>query len=63
MTAKTDRRGYCPGEIILLSAIFDNKGRRKAIPQASLFQMQTYNANGKHVVCTNKFNALTGTKN
>jgi len=62
MTVKTDRRGYCPGEIILITANFDNKGSRKAVPQATLYQMQTFNANGKHIICNNKFNTIIGSK-
>ena len=60
LNVKTDRRGYCPGESIVLNALFENMGNRNIIPQASLYQIQTYNASGKHIVATNKLSYLTG---
>lgn len=60
MSVKTDRRGYCPGESILLSALFENYSNRTIIPYASLFQTQTFNANGKQFVCTNKLKTISG---
>jgi hypothetical protein len=60
--AKTDRRGYCPGEAILLTILFENLGNRNVIPQASLHQIQSYNANGKKVVSTSKFNTIYGSQ-
>ena len=56
----TDRRGYCPGESILLNALFENNGKRRVTPMASLYQIQTYIANGKNIVITNKLNSVTG---
>lgn len=60
MQAKTDRRGYCPGENIQLNACFENFGNRNVIPQASLYQIQTFNANGKRIIATNKLNVIAG---
>lgn len=60
INVKTDRRGFCPGESICLSALFENSGNRTVIPNASLYQIQTYNASGKHFIQTNKLVALTG---
>lgn len=61
LNVKTDRRGYCPGESIVLNALFENSGNRSVLPQASLYQCQTFNASSKHVVATNKIASLTGT--
>ncbi|GAV07221.1 hypothetical protein RvY_17089 [Ramazzottius varieornatus] len=44
---RTDRRGYCPGESIAISALFNNGTRRNVIPHASLYQVQSFNADGK----------------
>ena len=60
INVKTDRRGYCPGESIVLNALFDNNGNRNVIPNASLYQIQTYNASGKHFIQTNKLVTITG---
>jgi hypothetical protein len=60
INVKTDRRGYCPGESIVLNAFFDNNGNRNVVPNASLHQVQTYNASGKHFVQNNKLVTLSG---
>ena len=60
INVKTDRRGYCPGEAIVLNAFFENNGNRNVIPNASLYQIQTYNASGKHFIQTSKLVAITG---
>lgn len=60
INVKTDRKGYCPGESIALTALFENNGNRNIIPTASLYQIQTYNASGKHFVTTNKLISMTG---
>ena len=60
VNVKTDRRGYCPGEAILLNALFENNSSRSILPQASLYQCQTFNANGKHIIATNKLSTLSG---
>lgn len=60
INVKTDRRGYCPGESILLNAMFENHGNRTVVPAATLYQIQTYNASGKHFITTNKLNSISG---
>lgn len=60
ITARTDRRGYCPGESIAISAEFDNQSSRTVTPYASLHQTQAFFANGKSRVRRTKFTVLTG---
>ncbi|XP_041371561.1 arrestin domain-containing protein 3-like [Gigantopelta aegis] len=60
ITARTDRRGYCPGESIAISAEFDNHSSRTVIPYATLYQTQAFFANGKSRVRRTKFTVLTG---
>jgi hypothetical protein len=45
---RSDRRGYCPGESILLTAHFQNTANRTIIPKATLFQLQKYKASNDH---------------
>ena len=35
-------------------------GNRNVIPQAALYQIQTFNANGKRIIASNKLNILNG---
>ncbi|ESO11382.1 hypothetical protein HELRODRAFT_91458 [Helobdella robusta] len=58
--ARTDRKGYCPGESIMLWAEFDNQSNRTVIPYASLHQIQTFLARGKSRIRVSKFTSLTG---
>ncbi|XP_064608771.1 arrestin domain-containing protein 3-like [Liolophura sinensis] len=60
ISARTDRRGYCPGESIAISAEFDNHSSRTIIPYATLHQTQAFFANGKSRVRRTKFTVLTG---
>ncbi|KAK0055336.1 arrestin domain-containing protein 3 [Biomphalaria pfeifferi] len=60
ITSRTDRRGYCPGESIAISAEFDNHSSRTVIPYATLYQSQTFFASGKSRVRRTKFTVLTG---
>ncbi|CAH1797054.1 unnamed protein product [Owenia fusiformis] len=60
INARTDRRGYCPGESIAISADFENYSSRTIIPYATLHQTQTFFANGKSRVRSTKFTVLTG---
>ena len=53
-------KGFCPGEAVLLNALFENNSNRSILPQASLYQCQTFNANGKHIIATNKLSTLSG---
>jgi hypothetical protein len=60
INVKTDRRGFCPGEAIVLNAFFDNNGNRSVVPSASLYQMQTYNASGKHFIQKHQLVTING---
>ncbi|KAK2174398.1 hypothetical protein NP493_802g03054 [Ridgeia piscesae] len=60
INARTDRRGYCPGESIAISADFENHSSRTVIPYATLHQTQTFFANGKSRLRATKFTVLTG---
>lgn len=60
INVNTDRRGYCPGESIGLSALFENNGNRTILPTASLYQIQTYIASGKHFISSNKVMSISG---
>ena len=48
------------GESIAISAEFDNRSSRSVIPYASLYQLQTFFANGKSRIRGTKFTVLTG---
>ncbi|VDI51695.1 Hypothetical predicted protein, partial [Mytilus galloprovincialis] len=63
MTARSDRRGYCPGESIAISAEFENHSSRTVIPMATLYQTQAFFANGKSRVRRTKFTVLTENQN
>lgn len=46
VTAKIDRKGYTPGEVIPVFAEFDNATSRSVVPKAYLTQTQTFIARG-----------------
>uniref|UniRef100_UPI00398E95AD arrestin domain-containing protein 2 isoform X2 n=1 Tax=Pristiophorus japonicus TaxID=55135 RepID=UPI00398E95AD len=57
LTAKIDRKGYTPGEVIPIFAEVDNCCSRTVMPKAAIVQMQTFIARGtmkqkKSVVAT-----------
>ncbi|XP_062868980.1 arrestin domain-containing protein 2 isoform X2 [Trichomycterus rosablanca] len=57
ITAKIDRKGYTPGEVIPVFAEFDNSTSRSVVPKAFITQTQTFIARGtmkqkKSVVAT-----------
>ncbi|XP_066504080.1 arrestin domain-containing protein 2 isoform X2 [Hoplias malabaricus] len=57
ITAKIDRKGYTPGEVIPVFAEFDNSTSRSVVPKAYITQTQTFIARGtmkqkKSVVAT-----------
>ncbi|XP_014661544.1 PREDICTED: arrestin domain-containing protein 3-like [Priapulus caudatus] len=60
INARTDRRGYCPGESIAITADFENYSSRPVIPHATLYQTQTFLAGGKSRSRRYKFTILTG---
>ncbi|MGH0182184.1 UNVERIFIED_CONTAM: hypothetical protein FKN15_008675 [Acipenser sinensis] len=45
-TAKIDRKGYTPGEVIPIFAEFDNSTHRSVVPKAYITQTQTFIARG-----------------
>ncbi len=46
ITAKIDRKGYTPGEVIPVFAEFDNSTSRSVMPKAYITQTQTFIARG-----------------
>ncbi|XP_035503421.1 arrestin domain-containing protein 2 isoform X1 [Scophthalmus maximus] len=46
VTAKIDRKGYTPGEVIPVFAEFDNSTSRSVVPKAFITQTQTFIARG-----------------
>ncbi|XP_036441955.1 arrestin domain-containing protein 2 isoform X2 [Colossoma macropomum] len=46
ITAKIDRKGYTPGEVIPVFAEFDNSTSRSVVPKAYITQTQTFIARG-----------------
>ncbi|XP_017572075.1 arrestin domain-containing protein 2 isoform X2 [Pygocentrus nattereri] len=46
ITAKIDRKGYTPGEVIPVFAEFDNSTSRSVVPKACITQTQTFIARG-----------------
>ncbi|XP_026862672.2 arrestin domain-containing protein 2 isoform X2 [Electrophorus electricus] len=46
VTAKIDRKGYTPGEVIPVFAEFDNSTSRSVLPKAYITQTQTFIARG-----------------
>ncbi|KAJ8357762.1 hypothetical protein SKAU_G00205560 [Synaphobranchus kaupii] len=46
VTAKIERKGYTPGEVIPVFAEFDNSTSRAMVPRASITQIQTFMARG-----------------
>ncbi|KAL4604889.1 arrestin domain-containing protein 2 [Arapaima gigas] len=46
VTAKIDRKGYTPGEVIPVFAEFDNATSRSVVPKAYITQTQTFVARG-----------------
>lgn len=58
--ARTDRKGYCPGESIAITADFENLSGRTVVPHATLHQTQTFLAGGKSRTRHCKFTTVTG---
>lgn len=53
-------RGYCPGESIAISALFNNGSRRNITPNATLYQIQSFTANGKSKTRSIKLTTVSG---
>jgi len=60
MILKTDRRGYCPGELIFINALFENNSNRTITPHASLIQVQKFITNAKSTSLKNKLKSISG---
>ncbi|XP_048735190.1 arrestin domain-containing protein 3-like [Ostrea edulis] len=60
ITARTDRRGYCPGESIQIFAEFSNHSSRTVLPQATLFQSQIFFAGNKSKLRKTRFCTISG---
>ncbi|XP_054756423.2 arrestin domain-containing protein 3-like [Lytechinus pictus] len=60
MSIKTDRKGYCPGESIAISAEFQNGSARRIKPRATLYQRTTFFADGKSRSVRNAVAGLQG---
>ncbi|XP_047553810.1 arrestin domain-containing protein 2 isoform X3 [Lutra lutra] len=48
LSAKIDRKGYTPGEVIPVFAEIDNGSTRPVLPRAAVVQTQTFMARGAH---------------
>ncbi|XP_034439653.1 arrestin domain-containing protein 2 isoform X2 [Hippoglossus hippoglossus] len=66
VTAKIDRKGYTPGEVIPVFAEFDNSTSRSIVPKAYITQTQTFIARGtmkqKHSVVATLSGDIVGAK-
>lgn len=60
ITARTDRRGYCPGESIQIFAEFNNHSSRTVTPHATLYQSQIFFAGNKSKLRRTKFCMISG---
>lgn len=60
MSIRTDRKGYCPGESIAISAEFQNGSSRRLKPRATLYQHTTFYADGKSRSVRNAVASLQG---
>ncbi|XP_033634739.1 arrestin domain-containing protein 3-like [Asterias rubens] len=61
MSIRTDRKGYCPGESIAISAELQNGSSRRIKPRATLYQRTTFFADGKSRSVRNPVAFLQGT--
>lgn len=57
---RTDRKGYCPGESIAITARFENNSNRSLTPTVSLYQTQSASAGGKCMLRKFKLTSITG---
>uniref|UniRef100_A0ABM0MS85 Arrestin domain-containing protein 3-like n=1 Tax=Saccoglossus kowalevskii TaxID=10224 RepID=A0ABM0MS85_SACKO len=60
MNARTDRKGYCPGESIAIIAEFENYSTRRITPKAMLFQRTVFYAGGKSRSVRNSVASVQG---
>ncbi|KAJ8005452.1 hypothetical protein DPEC_G00146790 [Dallia pectoralis] len=60
ISARIERRGYCEGEEICLSAKFENTCSRIVVPKAAIVAKHTYQANGRTKVLREKLSIARG---
>uniref|UniRef100_UPI00358FC1C8 arrestin domain-containing protein 3-like n=1 Tax=Myxine glutinosa TaxID=7769 RepID=UPI00358FC1C8 len=60
LSAKINRGGYCPGELLHIHAEVENCSSRLVIPQTSLCQKQTFLAHGRTLTYTHAVAAVRG---
>uniref|UniRef100_A0A8C4X1F4 Arrestin domain containing 3 n=1 Tax=Eptatretus burgeri TaxID=7764 RepID=A0A8C4X1F4_EPTBU len=60
LSAKINRRGYCPGEMLRIHAEVENCSSRLVVPQTSLCQKQTFLAHGRTLTYTHAVAAVRG---
>lgn len=60
LQAKIDRRGFCEGEYINVSAKFENTCSRIVIPKAAIIAKHMYQANGRTKVWRQKLSSVRG---
>uniref|UniRef100_A0A4W5MAD6 Thioredoxin-interacting protein n=1 Tax=Hucho hucho TaxID=62062 RepID=A0A4W5MAD6_9TELE len=60
LNAKIDRKGFCEGEDICISAKFENTCSRIVVPKAAIISKHTYQANGRTKVFRQKLSSVRG---
>ncbi|XP_006641874.2 thioredoxin interacting protein b [Lepisosteus oculatus] len=60
LNARIDRRGFCEGEDICISAKFENTCSRIVVPKAAIIAKHTYQANGRTKVFRQKLSSVRG---
>ncbi|CAM9984906.1 unnamed protein product [Lampetra fluviatilis] len=60
LSAKIQRKGYCPGESVPINAEIENCSSRLVVPKAALYQTQTFCAKGKQKVVRQLVSNLRG---
>ncbi|XP_055030752.2 arrestin domain-containing protein 4 [Misgurnus anguillicaudatus] len=60
LTVSIDRKGYCNGESIPISAEIKNGSSCLVVPKAAMYQIQTYMANGKRKIFKHKVASARG---
>ncbi|KAL0962232.1 hypothetical protein UPYG_G00337420 [Umbra pygmaea] len=60
LNAKIDRKGFCEGEDICISAKFENTCSRIVVPKAAIISKHTYQANGRTKIFRQKLSSVRG---
>ncbi|XP_078070919.1 arrestin domain-containing protein 3-like isoform X2 [Mustelus asterias] len=61
LNAKIERKGYMPGDSILIFAEIENHSSRKMVPSAAIYKIQTFHAQGRKKKATELVTQLQGT--